>query len=92
MGLPLSPVIANIFMEHLEQNALANSVYVPKIWKKYVDDIFAIWPHEKEHLDTFFIYLNNIHPAIKFTIQHDVLDIALTRNSNGTKSRNLLSR
>ena len=91
MGSPLSPVIANIFMEHFEQSALANSVYVPKIWKRYVDDIFAIWPHGKEHLDTFLSYLNNIHPAIKFTIEHEddqhslpFLDIALTRNSNGT--------
>ena len=39
MGLPLSPVLANIFMEHFEQNALENSTYVPKLWKQFVDDI-----------------------------------------------------
>ena len=46
MGSP-PPVIANIFMERFEQNALANSVYVLKTWKRYVDDIFAIWSHKK---------------------------------------------
>ena len=34
MGSPLSPVLANIFMEHFEQIALANSTYVPKLWKR----------------------------------------------------------
>ena len=29
MGSPLSPVIANIFMEDFEHNAVTNSVYVP---------------------------------------------------------------
>ena len=87
MSSPLSPVIANIFMENFEQNPLANSAYVPKMWKRYIDDIFAIWPHGKEHLETFLSYLNNIHPAINFTIQNEndqhslpFLDIALIRN------------
>ena len=71
MGSPLSPVLANIFMEHFEQIALANSTYVPKLWKRFVDDIFAIWSYGKEHLDTFLNYLNNIHPSIEFTIQHE---------------------
>ena len=58
---------------------------------KFVDDIFATWSYGKEHLDRFLNYLNNIHPSIKFTIQHKddkhslfFLDIALTRNHDGT--------
>ena len=90
MGSPLSPVLANIFMEHFEQNALANSALVPKLWKRYVDDIFAVWSHGKEHLNKFLSYLN-IHPSIKFTIEQEndqlslsFLDIALTRNPDGS--------
>ncbi len=71
MGSPLSPVLANIFMEHFEQNALANSALVPKLWKRYVDDIFAVWSHGKEHLNKFLSYHNNIHPSIKFTIEQE---------------------
>ena len=41
MGSPVSPMVADIFMEFLEQSATA-SVPVeckPKLWKCYVDDI-----------------------------------------------------
>ena len=61
MGLPLSPVLANIFMEHFEQNALSNSTYVPKLCKRFVDDIFAIWSYGKEHLDTLAKQHTSIH-------------------------------
>ena len=91
MGSPLSPVLANIFMEHFEQNALANSALVPKLWKRYVDDIFAVWSYGKEQLNIFLSYLNNIHPSIKFNIEQEndqlslsFLDIALTRNQDGS--------
>ena len=44
MGSPVSPMVADIFMEFLEQLAIA-SVPVeckPKLWKRYVDDILEI--------------------------------------------------
>ncbi len=78
-------------MEHFEQNALANSVLVPKLWKRYVDDIFTGWSHGKEQLNIFLSYLNNIHLSIKFNIEQEndqlslsFLDIALTRNQDGS--------
>jgi hypothetical protein len=71
-------------------NALANSVHVPKLWKRYVDDILVIWSHNKEHLETFLSHLNNIHPSIQFTVQLEddqnslpFLDILLTRKHDG---------
>jgi retron-type reverse transcriptase len=47
MGSPLSPVIANFFMEDLEERALNQATHKPTCWYRYVDDIFAIWPHGK---------------------------------------------
>ena len=44
MGSPVSPIVADIFMEFLEQSAIA-SVPVEcklKLWKRYVDDILEI--------------------------------------------------
>ena len=44
MGSPVSPVIANLFMEWLEQQAVltASITCKPKLWKKYVDDVMEV--------------------------------------------------
>ena len=42
MGSPVSPLVANLFMEYLEQKLLdtAPMEMKPRLWKRYVDDIF----------------------------------------------------
>jgi len=44
MGSPVSPMVADIFMDFLEQSAIASVPveYKPKLWKRYVDDILEI--------------------------------------------------
>ena len=64
MGSPLSPVLANPFTEDFEENALSNSNISVILWKRFVDDILAVWCHGREQLDRFLVYLNNIHPSI----------------------------
>lgn len=46
MGLPLSPVTANLFMEDLE--AKDESTWKLKLWLRYVDDTFIIGIHGEE--------------------------------------------
>ena len=58
MGNPLSPVIANFYMEHFEKQALAP--FTPTVWFRYVDDTFAIWNHGEEKLEDFLNHLNSI--------------------------------
>ena len=43
MGSSLSLIVANIYMEHLEQEAIARTRDIkPRMWKRNVDDILAI--------------------------------------------------
>jgi len=44
MGSPVFPLVANIFMEYLEQKLLdtAPMELKPRLWKRYVDDIFEV--------------------------------------------------
>ena len=45
---PLSPIVANIYMESLETGALETFRVKPKLWVRYVDDTFVLWQHGKE--------------------------------------------
>jgi hypothetical protein len=67
MGSPLSPVIANLYMEHFEEMALHSFPLKPKWWKRYVDDTNVCWPHGLEKLEYFHAHLNSLVPCISFT-------------------------
>ena len=41
-GSPLSPVIANLFLEDFKTRALSSSPNPPRIWLRFVDDTFII--------------------------------------------------
>ena len=51
MGSLVSPIVANLFMEYLEQKALGTATNHPRLWLRYVDDTFVI--QRKEHKQNF---------------------------------------
>ena len=67
MGSPISPIVANLFMEDLEIKALATSPHKPSLWKRFVDDTFIII--KKAHKDSLLQHLNSIDSNIKFTCE-----------------------
>ena len=69
MGSPLSPVIANFYMEDFEMKAIEKATHKPDCWYRYVDDTFVIWSHGKEKLMDFLKHLNGIHNNIQFTME-----------------------
>jgi len=69
MGFPLSPVIANFYMEYFETKAIEKATHKPACWYRYVDDTFVIWPHGHEKLIEFLNHLNGIQNKIQFTME-----------------------
>ena len=89
MGSSLSPILANIFMTELEETVLARSVCKPSVWKRYVDDCFAIIPHtEACKVDDLLTDLNSYHDNIKFTLEYEnegslpFLDVLIVKADN----------
>ncbi|XP_054853995.1 uncharacterized protein LOC129342319, partial [Eublepharis macularius] len=88
MGSPLSPVIANFYMEHFEKTALESAPHKPSVWFRFVDDTFIIWSHGEEELMGFLNHLNNIHLNIQFTMEKEIegklpfLDTWVIRKAN----------
>ena len=67
MGSPISPIVANLFTEDLEVNAIRTSPTPATLWKRFVDDTFTII--KKEDRNSFLQHLNSIHQHIKFTCE-----------------------
>ena len=87
MGSPLSPVLANLFMEFVESNLLPNIPNRPVLWLRYVDDVFALIENDTDH-NALLNDLNSLSPTIQFTceLQKDkklaFLDCLVTHRSS----------
>ena len=92
MGSPVSPIVANLYMEYLEQEALktAGDECKPRLWKRYVDDVLEIV--KKEQVDSFTNHLNQVDKTgnIRFTYESEqdgsmpFLDTLIVRKEDGT--------
>jgi len=89
MGSPIAPLLADVFMNHVLDKALASSLEHDKPTKlfRYVDDLFLTFSNDcavQRFLDT----LNSIHSSIKFTQEREsnsgltFLDVLITIDSN----------
>lgn len=65
MGKKFAPHYADITMACWENENLEKCDKQPRIYLRYLDDIFMIWEHPLEDFDQFFETLNGAHPNIK---------------------------
>ena len=88
MGSPLSPIIADLYMEQFERDVKVLSENKPKIWLRYVDDIISIWEHGREALEKFLSHLNSHRDSIKFSMEVEMngclpfLDVTIHKEGN----------
>ena len=68
MGLPVSPIVVNLYMEYFEQKALSTAP-TPRLWHRYVDDTFVI--QKEVNKQDFPQHINSVDPAIQFTVENN---------------------
>ena len=74
MGFPVSPIVANLYVEHFERITLSTAT-TPRLWMRYMDDTFVF--QQEEYKQNFPEHINKVDPAIKFTVESNQLDGAL---------------
>ena len=95
MGSRIAPPLAIVFMDAVESLLLTSkdSQYQPATYMRYIDDVLGVWTHGAERLDEYFQFLNEFHPALKFTIERTdrvsnncipFLDTYITVQQDGT--------
>ena len=69
MGNPLSPVLASLFLEHVESEMLPGySGVQPIFWKRYVDDVLSLVSKNFD-LENYLDFINSLYPTLKFTYE-----------------------
>ncbi|XP_055590291.1 uncharacterized protein LOC129742418 [Uranotaenia lowii] len=88
MGSKLSPLLAEVFMGDFETDLEKKEKLFPRVWWRYVDDIFA--SVKERYLPQTLELLNNQHSSIKFTVEKEVegklpfLDLLIQRKEDNT--------
>ena len=65
MGLPVSVVVAEIVMQHVEERTLATCQQTILLWLHYVDDTYTAV--HKDEIDDFHTHLNEQNADIQFS-------------------------
>ena len=61
MESSLGPVLANIWMSHLEEIYIFGNEFYPSFYRRYVDDTFCIL-RNPDHISKFHDHLNSLSP------------------------------
>ena len=67
MGSLVSPIVANLYMEHFKREALRSASQAQRFWYRFVDDMWVI--QQQAHKQLFLDHVNSIDPVIKFTVR-----------------------
>ena len=89
MGSSLGPLLANIYMAHLEKEYFLKykHPFSPSFYRRYVDDTFCIF-RDENHIDLFLGFINSIDESIQFDKECEIenslpfLDTIIKRNLN----------
>ena len=90
IGTKFAPPYACLFIDKIETAFLETQELQPLVWFRYMDDIFFIWTHGEQELQTFLRSLNEFHTDIKFTYESSKESIAFLYLKVSVKTVRLL--
>ena len=67
MGSPISPIVANLYMQAFEVQALNTAPHPRSLWRRFVDDMFVVI--QSSHKDSLIEHINSIDDRIRFTME-----------------------
>ena len=68
MGPPVSPIVANLYMEYFEKKSSQYHLHpLSRLWMKYVDETFVI--QQEGQKKTFLEHSNKVDLTITFTVE-----------------------
>ena len=91
MGNTLAVLLSNIFMVVKVEALFDEKGIHPKLYKRYVDDLFML-TRSSEEADLYFTILKSLHPSINFTMEKEMngrlafLDILIIRENGKFKT------
>lgn len=91
MGCAFAPSYANLFMGQLEKRIYLLPEFSNIIlWKRFIDDILAVWTGTREDLQRFVEVLNSIDDSITFTLtlhetEINFLDVTIFKDPTSSR-------
>ena len=73
MGKKYAPALANLYLLDFDPAVMrgiqiGSKLIKPFLYKRYLDDVFFLWPGTTEELNVFENYLGNITTGIKIAL------------------------
>ncbi len=72
MGTRVAHTFACLFIGHIEKFMLKSKKgLLPRLYKRYIDDIFLLWSGNEQDLKKSISHLNNLHPYLKIKANYN---------------------
>lgn len=97
IGTKVAPSYANLVMSIFEEKYVYTYKQQPLLWKRFIDDIFGLWPYSVNSLLQFVEHLNSCVDSLKFTLEYSYtkvsfLDVLVLSNGDGNITTDLYKK
>ena len=86
-----APLYACLFMNKIETAFLETQELQCLVWFRYIDNIFFIWTHSEQELQTFWHSLNEFHTDLKFIYESSKESVAFLDLKVSVKSIKIIA-